>query len=191
MCGMNRVCVGDVERGEIIRSLLMALVYQILDNPSEFGVKSDVKVVKIEKSGVCVKKKCVIHYGGEYERYSMKVNEVNEKREGEALILINDQLRMKLEYVNDVLNGVMEMYNKGVMVVRGNLLKGKESGLFEEYVDSFVVWQGYYHEGNRYSVVRKSDRVRGFYEERSVESGRLLSVAEYDRDMRTQEWSLF
>ena len=162
----------------------MPFNYQIFDNPSEHAIESNVEILKVEKWGESVKEYCVVHYGDDYEKFIMKVTRVNGKREGEALILDGDTLYMKLEYVNDALNGVMEIYSgKGVLVVRGPLLNGKESGLFEEYVNSFVVWRGYYKDGERYSVVRRSEEKRGYYEEWDVKSDELLSVAEYDKEL--------
>ena len=162
----------------------MPFNYQIFDNPSEHAIESNVEILKVEKWGESVKEYCVVHYGDDYEKFIMKVTRVNGKREGEALILDGDTLYMKLKYVNDALNGVMEIYSgKGVLVVRGPLLNGKESGLFEEYVNSFVVWRGYYKDGERYSVVRRSEEKRGYYEEWDVKSDELLSVAEYDKEL--------
>ena len=162
----------------------MPFNYQIFDNPSEHAIENNVEILKVEKWGESVKEYCVVHYGDDYEKFIMKVTRVNGKREGEALILDGDTLYMKLKYVNDALNGVMEIYSgKGVLVVRGPLLNGKESGLFEEYVNSFVVWRGYYKDGERYSVVRRSEEKRGYYEEWDVKSDELLSVAEYDKEL--------
>ena len=160
----------------------MGFDYVVFDNPSAHKVESKRDVVNVEKSGDCVKEECIIHYGGNYKGVIMKVTVVNGKREGVALILRGDSLFYRLEYVNDILNGVIELYKGGgELVVRGHLSNGEESGLFEEYVDSFLIWRGYYDGGSRYSVVRKSERRGGYYEERSVNTGELLSIAEYDK----------
>ena len=89
----------------------MPFNYQIFDNPSEHAIESNVEILKVEKWGESVKEYCVVHYGDDYEKFIMKVTRVNGKREGEALILDGDTLYMKLEYVNDALNGVMEIYS--------------------------------------------------------------------------------
>ena len=162
----------------------MVFNYQIFDNPAKYDIETNVEILKVEKWGGSVKEYCVVHYEDDYEKFIMKVTRLNGKREGEALILNGDMLYMKLEYVNDALNGVIEVYDgKGRLVVRGHLLNGKESGLFEEYINSFVVWRGYYKDGERYSLVRRSKEKRGYYEEWNVKSDELLSVAEYDKEL--------
>ncbi|KAK8790773.1 hypothetical protein WA588_002520 [Blastocystis sp. NMH] len=76
------------------------------------------------------------------------------------------------------------MDDYGVVEMRGQLLNGMESGLFEEYDDNEkVVWRGYYRDGKRYSEVVKSGQLEGYYDEKSAENGRLLSIAQYDKDL--------
>ncbi|KAK8807966.1 hypothetical protein WA588_006452 [Blastocystis sp. NMH] len=46
-----------------------------------------------------------------------------------------------------------------------------------------MVWRGYYRNGRRYSEVVKSGQLEGYYDEKSAENGRLLSIAQYDKDL--------
>ena len=89
-----------------------------------------------------------------------------------------------MEYKNGVLNGLMEVMDEsGEVKLRGRLVKGKEKGVFKEYYKSMIVWMGYYRNGERYSVLRKSVHMSGYYEEWSVSDDRLLSIARYDGEM--------
>ena len=124
---------------------------------------------------------CVVHYEGKYEGYTMKVKLVNGMREGEATIFKENNVYMKLNYRNGELNGAVERMDKlGRIKMRGFLVDGKEDGLFREYCSSVLVWVGYFHSGRRYSVLRKSAHLDGYYEERSVGNGEILSIAKYD-----------
>ena len=142
-----------------------------------------VEVVNTEKSDGCVTEDCIVRFGGNFKNLIMKVKVVNGKREGEALIMDEESLVMRLGYVGNVLNGLVEMLVDGEVAIRGHLVNGKESGLFEEYIDGMMIWRGYYRKGTRYSVVWKSERYPGYYEERYEMSRHLLSVAEYDKDL--------
>lgn len=127
---------------------------------------------------------CVVHYEGDYSDYVMKVNLVNGKREGKATIWNGEKPIVHLEYKNGELNGLMEVMDEsGEVRLRGRLVNGKEKGIFCEYCCSIIVWMGYYRNGGRYSVLRKSLHMNGYYEERSVRDGRLLSIARYDAGM--------
>ena len=67
--------------------------------------------------------------------------------------------------------------------MKGTLVNGREIGLFKEYSDGILIWIGYYRDGERYSVLRKSIYMNGYYEERYVKSNELLSIAEYDEEL--------
>ena len=125
---------------------------------------------------------CIVHYAGEHSKYELVVTLVGGAREGEAM-LVNDGVPfLRLEFKQGSLTGVVERMNEyGLLDMRGHLVKGIESGLFVEFNrNKEVVWRGYYRNGVRYSEVKKSERLEGYYDEKSVESGALLSIAQYD-----------
>ena len=127
---------------------------------------------------------CVVHYKKEFEGYTMKVKLVNGKREGEAIVLKEGTIQMKLNYRDGKSNGKVEvMDDSGGVQLRGCLLNGRLHGLTKEYSNSLLIWAGYYRDGEIYSVLRRSTHIDGYYEERSVYNGRLLSIAEYDDEL--------
>lgn len=70
-----------------------------------------------------------------------------------------------LEYQNGNLTGPFKkMDTYGVVMLRGQLQDGKETGLFEECdKDGNVTWIGYYNNGNRgWQVVK--DSIKQYYE---------------------------
>ena len=115
----------------------------------------------------------------------MTVPLVNEMREGIGTILKKGAPFIQVEYHHGFASGtVCRMDDYGVVEMRGQLLNGMESGLFEEYDDNEkVVWRGYYRDGKRYSEVVKSRRGGRWYVERRVGSGEVLSIAEYDEGL--------
>ena len=131
---------------------------------------------------------CVVHYAGEYRNCQMHVQLVNGKREGEAVVLKDGIPYLKLEYWDGELTGyLVKLNNRGAITLRGHLVNGVESGLFAEYNDNaYVTWRGYYRNGGRYSVLVRSERLGGYYEERSVDTGSLLSIAQYDDSLQNK-----
>ena len=131
---------------------------------------------------------CVIHYGGDHRKYEMIVTLVDGMRNGRALLAIDGVPYMNLEYRNGVLTGKVERLNQyGIVDLRGRVTNGVESGLFQEYDDNKrMTWRGYYRNGQRYSEVVKSEKRKGYYEERSADNGSLLSVAQYDRSLHNK-----
>ena len=128
---------------------------------------------------------CIVHYMGSYSDYVMKATMVNGKREGKATIWHGEKPIVKLEYKNGEEDGIVEMMNEaGEVELRGQMEDGFEKGVFKEYYDSMVVWVGYYRDGRRYSVLRESVHMNGYYEERRVHSGKLLSIAQYDSELK-------
>lgn len=142
----------------------------------------DFEEASAEKPADGLNGECIIHYKDEYNGYTMKVKLVNGKREGKAVIYNEDgSPYLRLNYEDGILNGTVEVVNKeGEVFMRGHLVNGIEKGLFREYANSLLTWVGYYREGYRYSSLRKSAHLKGFYEERCVKTGKLLSIAEYD-----------
>lgn len=86
---------------------------------------------------------CIVHYGGEYSMYTMRVKMVNGVREGEAMIRNDDVLFMELTYANGSLTGQVRRYaTDGRIEMRGQLRNGVERGLFKEYdANGKVVWR--------------------------------------------------
>ena len=129
-----------------------------------------------------------VHYDNEHKDCEMRVKLENGERNGETIILKSGKPWMKLNYRNGELTGPMEkMDESGAVVLRGYLEKGKEKGLFKEYTDSVVTWIGRYSNGNRYSEVFRNEYLEGFYSERCLENGGLLSIAQYDDAMQFME----
>ena len=128
---------------------------------------------------------CIVHYAGQQGKYEMAVPLVNGMREGIGTIMKEGAPFIQVEYHRGLASGtVCRMDDYGVVEMRGQLLNGMESGLFEEYDDNEkVVWRGYYRDGKRYSEVVKSGQLEGYYDEKSAENGRLLSIAQYDKDL--------
>ena len=89
------------------------------------------------------------HFDGKYEDCEMRVKVVNGKREGKAIVWKGGERYLIVTYRNGVVDGRVErMDGEGDVELRGVLVKGVESGLFEE-----VRWYGEW-----YSEVVKSGR---------------------------------
>ena len=135
---------------------------------------------------------CVVHYGGDYSDHIMMVKLVNGKREGTAIIVNEDYEFIKLEYRRGELTGdVVKMDRYLSVLLKGSLVNGEERGLFVEYKGSKPIWRGYYRNGKRFSEVVKSVKLRWYYEERSVRSRLLLSIAQYDESLRDKNGHCF
>ena len=139
----------------------------------------------VEKPADGLNGECLVHYSGKYNKCMMKVKLVRGKRDGLAMILNDGVPWIRLTYCNGAITGKVERLNKwGMVDMRGVLVDGVENGLFKEYdKKDKVVWMGYYRNGQRYSEVTTCKRMKGWYEERSVENRELLSVAQYDEDL--------
>ena len=136
---------------------------------------------------------CVVHYGGEHNNCELDVRLSKGLKEGIGTILKDGVPFIQIEYHNGVPNGpVCRMDDCGMVELRGELMNGMECGLFVEYDDSKkVVWRGYYRNGKRYSEVMKSKRLEGYYDEKSVVSGSLLSIAQYDDSLQDKYGSCY
>ena len=127
---------------------------------------------------------CIVHFSGQYSDAVMKVKMANGKREGIAEIAMDGVPYIKLEYRNGRMTGIVErMDDNEVVDLKGHLVDGIETGLFEEMTGGEVVWRGYYRNGERYSEVVKSRRGGRWYVERREGSGEVLSIAEYDEGL--------
>ena len=139
----------------------------------------------MEKPADGLNGECVVHYKGHQGKCEMTVSLVNGMREGIGTILKEGAPFILVEYHNGLASGtVCRMDDYGMVELRGHLVNGMESGLFEEYNDNDEVWRGYYREGRRYSEVVKSGQLEGYYDEKSAENGMVLSVGQYDNDLR-------
>ena len=111
-------------------------------NTSTGGFLSEFVEGRIEKPSDGLNGDCIIHYTGQYHDYSMKVKLVNGVREGEALIVNKDTPYITLEYRNGKLTGtVKRMIMDGTVELKGELIDGMESGLFEEYLGNCNYWR--------------------------------------------------
>ena len=98
------------------------------------GFLSGFVEVNVEKPADGLNGECIVHYGGKYSQYRMKVPIVNGIRNGMALIENNGTPYIKLEYRNEEVTGNVERMDiNGHVVLRGSLVSGMEKGLFEEY----------------------------------------------------------
>ena len=135
---------------------------------------------------------CVVHSGGDHSEYKMFVKLVNGKREGPAIIMTKEYEFIKLTYQNGVMTGkVTKMDRYFNVLLKGFLVNGKEKGIFEECNRSKLIWGGYYRDGKRFSEVVKSDILKHFYEERSVNNHFLLSISQYDDSLRDKNGLCF
>ena len=74
-----------------------------------------------------------IHFDDKYEDCEMRVKVVNGKREGKAIVWKGGERYLIVTYRNGVVDGGVErMDGEGDVELRGVLVKGVESGLFEE-----------------------------------------------------------
>ena len=83
------------------------------------------------------------HFDDKYEDCEMRVKVVNGKREGKAIVWKGGERYLIVTYRNGVVDGRVErMDRKGDVELRGVLVKGVESGLFEEVRELKVVFGG-------------------------------------------------
>ena len=143
---------------------------------------------KIDKTANGLNGNCIVHYGGDHSMYTMMVKLENGKREGDAMMLKGDIPFLKLEYTNGVLTGnIARMNDAGLIDLRGRLIDGVESGIFQEYDGAKVTWRGYYRNGKRFSEVVRSEEMEDYYNERDVMNGELLCVSQYVQPSNTTQ----
>ena len=135
---------------------------------------------------------CIIHYGGSYSNCKMKVRLLNGLKEGVGTIVKDGTPFIQIEHSHGVSNGpVCRMDEHGVIELKGRLRNGIECGLFEEYDGTKVAWRGYYRNGERYSEVVESGELDGYFDERSIVSGFLLSTSQYDDSLHDKNGRCF
>ena len=120
---------------------------------------------------------CIVHYAGNGSKHLMYVSLVNGRRDGEAILLYDGTPLFYLEYSNGSLTGSIKRMNAyGTVRLKGTLLNGKETELFEEYDESgHVVWIGYYKNGSRWLQVVK-DGIGKYYDKKSEMNGEYYIV---------------
>ena len=106
---------------------------------------------------------------------------VNDKKEGSVEVFTADSLLYaNLIYHEDLLDGLCEYYDRGVLVEKIHYKNGKEDGwgcVFENGKET--AWY-FYENGQKKSIVKEiEDQYR---EEREIGSGKILSVCKYDKD---------
>ena len=127
---------------------------------------------------------CRVVFGGDHSDCEMKVNMVNGKREGEAMIMKNGKVYYRVEYGSGKLNGLIERLDEdGNVELKGHLMAGVERGLFKEYNMGTLTWMGYMNEGEYYSTVLESEYTKGLYVERRRDTGAIVSIAQYDDEL--------
>ena len=157
---------------------------EFVNTASNGGFLSGFVEASVEKPADGRNGECTVHFSGLYSDAVMKVKMANGKREGIAEIAMDGVPYIKLEYRNGKMTGIVErMDDNEVVDLKGHLVDGIETGLFEEMTGGEVVWRGYYRNGERYSEVVKSRRGGRWYVERREGSGEVLSIAEYDEGL--------
>ena len=127
---------------------------------------------------------CRVVFGGDHSDCEMKVNMVNGKREGEAMIMKNGKVYYRVEYGSGKLNGLIERLDEdGNVELKGHLMAGVERGLFKEYNMGTLTWMGYMDKGEYYSTVLESEYTKGLYVERRRDTGAIVSIAQYDDEL--------
>ena len=153
---------------------------QLTQSATNGGFLSGLVEASVEMPPDGLNGQCVVHYGGKYIKYEMKVKVKNGKRDGEGVIINDGMPYIRVEYMNGEITGVVKRINEyGVVDLRGNLLNGVEDGFFEEYDNNGnVVWRGYYKNGKRDDCIMSRIVRKGKNDERSVESGEFYEMDE-------------
>ena len=130
----------------------------IVDDQND-GFLSEFTETSMERPRDGLNGDCVVHYGGQYRDCEMHVKLKNGKKEGEATIMKDGKVFLRMEYKNDEMTGSVERLNgNGQIDLKGKVENGVESGIFQEYKGEEMIWRGYYRNGKRYSDLEKSRR---------------------------------
>ena len=102
---------------------------------------------------------------------------------GEASNMLDDTPQVRWNDMNELSNGAGETQSESVQ--RNYSVNGAEYELSVEYNhNGDVCWRGYYRNGKKYSEIWKSRTMLGYYEERNVKNGELISIAQYDDELQ-------
>ena len=129
----------------------------------------------------------LVHLGGDYDGYRIKVGYVNGKKNGEGLVIRGDGTPwLRVHYVNDVAEGEMLEYDEyNNVVMKGMMKNGKEVGLLRRYdKNGNEVSMSLFRDGNR--VELKKSWIAGMYEERD-RSDELVSVSSMNMESMCKE----
>lgn len=150
----------------------MAANIQLVDCNDNCALLGGLMESSVENPPDGLNGQCIVHYTGKDNKNIMVVQLVNGIRHGEAILLHDGVPVIILEYQNGNLTGPFKkMDTYGVVMLRGQLQDGKETGLFEECdKDGNVTWIGYYNNGNRgWQVVK--DSIKQYYEKKREMNG--------------------
>ena len=129
----------------------------------------------------------LVHLGGDYDGYRIKVGYTKGKKNGEGLVIRGDGTPwLRVHYVNDVAEGEMLEYDEyNNVVMKGMMKNGKEVGLLRRYdKNGNEVSMSLFRDGNR--VELKKSWIAGMYEERD-RSGELVSISAMNMDSMCKE----
>ena len=165
----------------------------LVSNASNGGFLNGFVEASVELPADGLNGDCVVHYGGDRSEFELMVTLVNGVREGEAMIVNDGVPYLRMDYKNGMTTGDVERMNHyGIVDLKGQVVNGVENGLFEEFDNSEkMVWRGYYRNGMRYSEVVESGELAGYYDEKSVATGLVLTIAQYDKDMKDKNGRCF
>ena len=165
----------------------------LVNRPNEYGFMCEFIEESTEKPPDWLNGESIVHYKQGCKEYQMIVNIVNGKREGEANLIYEGLVYLRLMYTEGSLTGMVERVNDyGIVDMRGQLVNGRETGLFKEYdMEGSNVWTGYYRNGKRFSEVVISENWDGYFDEKSVANNSLLSIAQYDDCLRDKNGRCF
>ena len=130
----------------------------------------------------------VYHLRKDGEQFTMKVNMEDDVQEGPASIVReNGTVYKEVSFSGIKACGDWIAFDGSGHLVASGIL----DGIIREYnKDGSIKWMGKYREGKRYSELKPSATVYGFYEEYSL-SGDLLSIAQYDKEMTKQSGTCY
>ena len=152
------------------------------DLPYNCPLLSGFDVAAIEYPPDRLNGKCIIRYGGMYSDMSLQVNLKDGKKEGEGLVIRRDGTPyMSLQFIHDSLDGEVKKFDEySSVILKGSLKNGKEASVFTEYdKEGKIIWMGYYTDGYRCITLTKSERMAGYYQEKS-RTGELLGLSHYN-----------
>lgn len=131
----------------------------------------------------------IIHLGGRYEGYKMKVNMKNGKKEGRGVVMREgNRVWLIMEFENDIVEGeVIEMNERGNVVMRGRMKGGKENGWWMRYDERGEEKERVLFEEGRVCLsLKKSDRMKGCYDELN-EEGEVIGSGNYDKEVMVRD----
>ena len=106
---------------------------------------------------------------------------VNGKKNGVHDVLTKEGfLYARLPYKDDILDGVCEFYNNGLLKEKITYKNGKPNGWGCNYENNEESMWFFYKDGRKFSELKKNDD--NFYLETEVRTGKLLSLCKYNEN---------